>query len=112
MVTPSEALETITAEVQHHTADPHWLAENRVTLAGLYSYFSGQLEQILFTKPDDWNLLRVNEKSDKATDRKYEATENGKKEVIYRQRLKRIEKLSSAMRTMIDILSGESRQQM
>lgn len=108
-MTPAERLEQITKEVVNHTGDGHWLAEARVELSSLYSYFSGQLEQILFTRPDVWLELRKNTKSDKATDREYEATEDGKKEVIYRYRLKRIEKMLSSFSTMLRLLENESK---
>jgi len=108
---PAERLEFITKELQHHTSDPHWLAEIRLELAGLYSYFSGQLEQILFTKPKAWNEMRGQFKSDKACDRAWEATEDGLKEVIFRSRQKRIEKLMASLGTMLRLLEGEAKYQ-
>ena len=110
-MTPLELLEDIAKEVSNHTSDPHWLGEKRVDLGGLYSFFSGELERVLFLKPDEWNALRLNTKSDKQADKLWEATEAGKKEVILRMRLKRIEKLLSSMRTMIEILTNEARNQ-
>lgn len=111
-MTPAERLEYITKEMALHASDGHWLAESRLELSSLYSYFSGQLEQILFCKPKVWLTIRENTKSDSSAEKQWQQTEDGQKETIYRYRLKRIEKMMSSMRTMIQILSDESRNQM
>lgn len=111
-MSPAERLEYITKEMSLHTSDGHWIAETRIELSALYSYFSGQLEQVLFTKPDVWLEIRKGVKSDKAADKEYEALEDGKKEVIFRYRLKRIEKMLSSMSTMLRLLEGEAKNQM
>lgn len=111
-MTPAERLEFITKEMPLHASDGHWLAEARLELSSLYSYFSWQLEQILFAKPKVWLTIRENTKSDTAAEKQWDNTENGQKETIYRYRLKRIEKMMSSMRTMIDVLSTEARNQM
>lgn len=111
-MTPQERLTNITEELVNNTSNPHWLAEKRVELSSLYSYFSGQLEQVLFTKPDVWLEIRKGVKSDKAADKEYEALEDGKKEVIFRHRLRRIEKMLSSMSTMLRLLEGEAKNQM
>ena len=108
-MSPEESLQYITTEIQHHTNDGHWLAEKRVELSGIYSYYSGLLESILFDRPDAWLKLRDGVKSDSSADKLWEATDGGKKETIYRLRLKRIEKLMSSMRTMLSLLENELR---
>lgn len=91
--------------------NPHGAAEAKGWLAGEYSWVMGQLENILRTKPAIWNELRTKYKSDKATDRAYEATEDGVNEVILRMRLKKMEKLSAAMSTYIRLAEGEAKNQ-
>ena len=53
--------------------------------------------------------LRADVQSDKAADRAYEATEDGIMEMRLRMRMKAIEKKMSAIKSLLDVLMGESR---
>jgi hypothetical protein len=81
---------------------PMGAVQDRAVLAGYYSFYSQQLEDILMRKPSLWLHLRQQHKSDKATDRAYELTEDGLNELGLSMRMKRIEKMMSALKTIID----------
>lgn len=91
--------------------NPHAIAEERLTLAGEYSRKSEELGNILEVKAAIWNELRKDFKSDTACDRAYDATPRGIEEMKLRLRLKAIEKELSAMRSYLDVLNGEARNQ-
>jgi hypothetical protein len=90
---------------------PGDLAQMRQFLAGEYAFIAGQLQDIVMRKPDVWRLFREKTTSDKQADRMYEATEDGKLEAVYRLKCKAIEKLMSAIKTRLEIASGEARNQ-
>lgn len=76
-----------------------------------YSRASEQYETILLRRPALWQTLREKVNSDKAADRAYEATEDGKAEAVLRLRLKRWEKEISGAKSALRILEGEARNQ-
>lgn len=88
---------------------PRELADFKIVLAGEYSFLSSQLEKILTRKPAIWNEMRKNHQSDKATEREYEATEDGINEMGLRMRLKSVEKLLSALSSSLRVAEGEAR---
>lgn len=81
---------------------PTTAVQDRAVLAGYYSFYSQQLEDILMRKPNLWLHLRQQHKSDKATDRAYELTEDGLNELGLTMRMKRIEKMMSSLKSVID----------
>ena len=95
------------------TIFPTQLSKMRVWLAGEYAYINSQLIGILMKKPDKWKEIRYNgqTKSDTAAERMWQATEEGLQETIYRMNLKTIEKLSSAIKSRMDVLMGEAKNQ-
>jgi len=90
---------------------PHTLAEYKLILAGEYSRVAGQLETILARKPAIWNTMREEVKSDKACDRLYEATSDGIDEMVLKLQLKKIDKMSGAIGSLLRVAEGESRNQ-
>ena len=88
---------------------PHDLADYKVSLAAEYSHLSGQLEDIWTRKPSIWNTMRPNHKSDTATERAYSATSDGMTEIVLKSRLKRIEKMTSAISSMLRVLEVEAK---
>jgi hypothetical protein len=88
---------------------PHDLADMRGFLAAAYSWHTGQLQEILGRKPRIWVELRQTQKSDKATDRAWEATKDGLDEMNHRLLLKRIEKLMGATNSLLRVAEGEAR---
>jgi len=104
-------LDEIGQKLREEKLNPGQLSELRLKLSGIYSFIASQLDDILLTKPGDWLSLREQTTSDTQADRKYELTENGKLEKIYRQQLKSCEKMMSAIKTRIEIIQGEARNQ-
>jgi hypothetical protein len=76
-----------------------------------YSLASEQYEVIMERRPVLWMALREKATSDKAADRGYEATEDGKSEALLRLRMKRWEKEISACKSALRILDGERHNQ-
>ena len=73
---------------------------------------SEQYEAIIERRPALWMALRETTNSDKAADRAYEATEDGKAEALLRLRMKRYEKELSAAQSALRVLDAEARNQM
>ena len=78
-------------------------------LSGEYAFICGQLEDILSKKPAVWNELRKDVKSDTAAERVWENTPKGIDETGLRLRLKAMDKMSSALKSLINLASGELR---
>jgi hypothetical protein len=89
--------------------DPHKCAEYHAILAGEYSWIMGQLEEILSRKPTMWNRLRSDVDSDKSAERLYEATTEGINEMGLKLRAKGIEKMMSALKSIMRNAENESR---
>jgi hypothetical protein len=96
----------------HYANTPHQSAEDLAILAGEYAYVMGQWELILQRKPAIWNGMRLQFKSDTACERAWEQTADGMQEASFRLRAKAIEKMMSALKSLIRIAEGESRNQM
>lgn len=86
---------------------PHIAVEYRTKLAGLYSFYSGQLEQVFAQKPQIWTEIRATVKSDNQADRMWEMNPNGVDENGFKLRIKSIEKMMSALKTIIDNANNE-----
>lgn len=104
-------LEDIQKEMEQGQVPPARLAEIRTILSGKYARASTQMEEILMRKPAIWNQLRKDQKSDTATERVYQGTEDGMAEVKWKLTLRRIEKMMSACKTQLEVLEGEARNQ-
>ncbi len=108
--TMNENINLITNSLRggEYKTNPRGCANAKAILAGEYSFFMGQLEDILTRKPAIWNRMRANHKSDTACEREWEATADGINEVVIRLKLKKIEKLISALSTLIKVAEGEA----
>lgn len=102
-------LENIEKELQEGGMTPGRAADLRVELSGQYSFLSGELEEVLRLKPAAWIALRKNERTDKSCDRAWDASQEGLKEMSCRMRLKRIDKVISALTSFIRIKEGEAK---
>lgn len=91
--------------------NPTELAERRVRLSAEYSRMSEELGDILTIKASKWAEYRSTVKSDKAADRIWDATDGGLREMRLRLKLKAYEKQMSSIKTMVDVLTGEARNQ-
>lgn len=96
-------------ETEMHTAtSPGRLAELRVLLSAKYARAVNAYEEVLLAKPMIWNEMRKNHKSDTATEREWEATKEGIEERHWKFQIKKIEKMMSAIKTLIDVKTGEA----
>lgn len=91
-----------------YTTNPHGCAEDLAILAGEYAFIMGQLEAILQRKPDIWQQLRPSLKSDTSCERAWESTKDGLNEAALRLRAKTVEKMMSALKSLIRIAESES----
>ena len=100
-------LEQIEREFLIEDISPARLASLRVLLGGKYSTAMNNLEKILKQKPVIWNEMRKDHKSDAATERAWEATEFGLEELHWTFQRKKIEKMMSACKSLIDLKTSE-----
>lgn len=89
--------------------NPHMAADFRVTLSGIYSRMSGELQEIMATKPSRWLLIRKDVKTDKEADRVWEAGEMGIQEMRLKMNMKRCEKIISSLSSFLRVAENESR---
>lgn len=94
---------------QEYTGNPSKSAEDISILAGEYSYLYEQVDHILQLKPEIWNKMRNDFKSDTACERAWQGTDMGMAETRIRHTLKRVEKMMSALKTMITVAENEIR---
>jgi hypothetical protein len=69
------------------------------------------MQKILAVKPTVWLSIREGKNSDKAADRKWQATELGKEETRLKWELKRIQAISSAINTKLQVARDEAHNQ-
>lgn len=105
----SLTVEEIEKQLEQGNTQPGELAEFRVILSGKFARATNELEEVLLKKPRIWNELRQTVKSDTQAERLWEATEMGVAERHWRFTLKKIEKMMSAISTMITVKSDEAR---
>jgi hypothetical protein len=86
---------------------PREIADFRKYLAGEFSFLASRLEEVKRKKPEEWNKLRPNFKSDTACERAWEATEFGLEEMSLKLKLKSMEKMLSALRGMHELKVAE-----
>lgn len=99
-------LKEIQLELATETS-PVRLAEFRVILAHKYGEATDQLEMVLLDKPSLWNEMRKDYKSDTATERAWDATTQGKQELHWKLQLKKIEKMMSSIKSLVDARNTE-----
>ncbi len=104
-------LEDIEKELQGGGITPNRAADLRVELSGLYSTLSGKLENVLYLKPNVWKTIREMTQSDTRADRHFEGTELGLEEMSCRLRMKRIDKVISALSSLIRVAEGNAKNQ-
>lgn len=87
--------------------NPHEARDLRSRLAGEYSFRSGMLQDILARKPKTWMDIRATTTSDKQADQKWEQSDDGINEVGLKMQIKAIEKMMSALKTIVDVQMNE-----
>ncbi len=87
---------------------PQELSDKLLELAEESSRLGSELSRILTLKPDIWMEMRKSHSSDKSTDKQWDATEEGKKEMQVRLQLKSNQMMMSAIKTKLRVLSDET----
>lgn len=106
--TQNKMLENIEKEIIEGIKSPHRAADLRVELSGLYSRLAGRLEEVLRHKAKVWGEIRESMKSDTSAERKWQSTELGLEETLCELRMKRIDKLSSSLSSLLKVFEGEA----
>lgn len=109
----SLSLEQIEKAMAGDQLVPGRLADYRVYLAALYSLRAAEIQKILSLKPKVWLAYREMEgvNSAKEADHRWDATDDGQREIELRWLLRRIDKLSSALGSKLRIMEAEARNQ-
>lgn len=107
----NKEIKAIQLELATGKHPPGKLADYRTQLSGFYSYYMEEYTEVLKRKPFVWRDLRVEEKTDKATDRAYDTTDDGQKEIELRGLLKSIEKMMSSISTQLRVMENELKNQ-
>lgn len=94
-------IEQITEELRNEAISPPDLAKVGTILSGYYSYYGQMLKRIHLIKPAVWLKIQATSGdkplSDKKTERMWEATPEGQKEIALEWECKRIEKMLSSI---------------
>jgi len=88
---------------------PRDLCGIKTSLALLYAEYSGILENCLIEKAEKWEDFRKDATSDTQAERKWERTEEGMGETVTKLRMKKIEKLLSAVSSKIQVAEMEAK---
>lgn len=88
---------------------PHQIAYERVELSEEYSRYSGMLADYIKKQADFFNENRDNYKSDNATQKAFDASEDGVQMTIIKLKLKSIEKKMSAYNTLLRLAENEAK---
>lgn len=104
-------IELIEQALLEGTLAPQTCAEYRAWLSGDYSFHAARIAELEMRKPLIWNEMRHHHKSDSATEREYEATQDGKDYIYLKYRLKRVEKLMQGLNGLLRVYEGESKNQ-
>jgi hypothetical protein len=105
------SIEQIEQEMIEGDITPRRISQFRVYLAAIYSLEARKLQEILAVKSATWLAIRGRKNSDTAADREWDACELGQREIAIKMTLKRIDKLSSALSSMLRVKEGEVRNQ-
>ena len=88
---------------------PHQLAESLVGLSEEYSRYSGMYIDLVKLEAEFWKVHKDEYKSDTATQKAFDRTEDGLRMTAIKQKLKSITKTMSSYKTMIEVKTNEAR---
>ena len=92
----------------HYGNTPQGAAEDKAILSGEYAWIMARLEDMVPRKAPAWNKMRQDFKSDTATDRAYDATDDGMNEIILKLRAKGVEKMLNGLGSLINIATKQA----
>lgn len=90
---------------------PREIQAERDKLTAEYMFQSGKLADVLSIKAVQWLIIRDGVKTDKKADQLWNASEEGLKEMRLKLWLKAAEKRLSSLRTHMELLNAEARNQ-
>lgn len=93
------------------TVAPADLSRWRMWLGGEYGTLNTRLNELEAVYPERWNMARESVNSDKQADRLLDATDYGKEMSELKRTIKTIEKMMSAIKSSLDRLNFEARNQ-
>jgi len=88
---------------------PHELSEDRLKLSEEYSRYSGEFVKCVKLQAEFFRDHRGEYKSDNATQKAFELTEDGIRMITLKMKLKAIEKQMSALNTHLRLLENEAK---
>jgi hypothetical protein len=89
--------------------NPHQLAEARIGLSEEYSRYSGRYAEMVRARAQFFKDHRADHKSDTATQRAFELTDDGVVMEVLKMKLKSIEKTMSAYNTYLRLKENEAK---
>lgn len=90
---------------------PEEIADERIKLAYEYARLGERLAEIELEKAHKWQEIRKDFKSDKQADRFWDTTELGQEEILIKSKMRTHKTKISALKTKIDVLNMEVRNQ-
>lgn len=103
------SIEHIEQNLAGDGVSPRQLAEYRVYLAAIYSLRGSEMAAIEIRKAREWLVLRRGATSVAETDRAWDVTDDGQRQIALKWELRRIEKLIAAAASMLRVMENEAR---
>lgn len=88
---------------------PRQLSEKLLTLSHEYGKYSGEWAKLAIKQAEFFNANRANHKSDNATQKAFDVTNDGVAIIVVKQKLKAMEKEMSAIKTHLRLLENEAK---
>jgi len=89
--------------------NPRQLATFRIFLAAMYSLYGAEMKQIEVRKARAWLDIRTIARSVAEADRAWDTTHDGIRQIELKWELRRIDKLSGAIASMLRTMDTEAR---
>lgn len=90
---------------------PNQLAEERLNIAYEYAKLGERLANLKHLKAEWWKSFREDYKSDTSTERAWDLTKEGQEYEEIKLKMKAKEMKSSALRTMLEVVNNEAKNQ-
>lgn len=103
------SIEHIEKEMSAVELSPRQLGTFRVFLAAMYSLYGAQMKQIEVRKARAWLDIRATARSTAEADRAWDTTPDGISQIELKWELRRIEKLTAAVASMLRVMETEAR---
>lgn len=91
--------------------NPRQLAQERLEIAYEFARIGERMANLKLLKAEWWVVARPEHKSDASCDRAWDLTKEGQEMETLRLKMKAKQMKSSAIKTMLEVMSDESRNQ-